>query len=84
MKFKLPFTISEALRNLQPGESLLIPCNGKTVQSTQSSINSMLPKQGLQSRDYSQRKALIIQDEHHSPSPVIIVTRAAAEVAGAA
>lgn len=35
MTLKIPCSnISQALAELQPGESLLIPCNGKTIQVT--------------------------------------------------
>ena len=76
--------VSQALAELKPGESLVVPCNGKTTQSTQSSIGSMIARRQLASAMYSQSKALIVRDELSLPIPVIIVTRRAAEIAGAA
>ncbi|HDS1779026.1 TPA: hypothetical protein QEM49_003555 [Pseudomonas putida] len=76
--------VSQALAELKPGESLVVPCNGKTTQSTQSSIGSMLARRQLDTAMFSQNKALIVRDERSLPIPVIIVTRRAAEIAGAA
>ena len=45
--------VSQALAELKPGESLIVPCNGKTTQSTQSSIGSMLARRQLASAMYS-------------------------------
>ena len=44
----------------------------------------MLARRQLASAMYSQSKALIVRDELSLPIPVIIVTRRAAEIAGAA
>nr|WP_172689278.1 hypothetical protein [Pseudomonas fluorescens]ARJ57880.1 hypothetical protein [Pseudomonas fluorescens] len=76
MSLKIPCSnISQALAELQPGESLLIPCNGKTIQVTQSSITSMLKKRKLVMAEFSQRKTLLIRDENTLPDPMILVTR---------
>jgi hypothetical protein len=53
-------------------ESLLIPCNGKTIQVTQSSITSMLKKRNLIMAEFSQRKTLLVRDEHSLPDPLIL------------
>ncbi|KPX83609.1 MULTISPECIES: hypothetical protein [Pseudomonas syringae group] len=74
--------VSQALAELEPGEALVVPCNGKTTQSTQSSIGSMLARRKLASAMFSQNKALIVRDEFSLPIPVIIVTRRAAQLAG--
>ena len=75
MHIKFPAQKSTALAELGYGESLLVPCNERTVQSVQSSIQSLYAKKGLPSREFSQRKALLVLDEHVYPLPVIIVTR---------
>lgn len=67
--------ISQALSDLRDGESLLVPCNGKTLQSTQSSIGSMLKRRKLDTKQFSQSKAMLLQDEHHLPIPFVVVTR---------
>jgi hypothetical protein len=67
--------ISQALAELLPGESLLIPCNGKTIQVTQSSITSMMKKRNLIMAEFSQRKTLLIRDENSLPDPLILVSR---------
>lgn len=50
------------------------------MQSVQSSIQSLYAKKGLSSREFSQRKALLILDEHMLPVPVVVVTRKRAEL----
>lgn len=76
MTLKIPCSnISQALARLQPGESLLIPCNGKTIQVTQSSITSMLKKRKLVMAEFSQKKTLLIRDENSMPDPLILVSR---------
>ena len=76
MTLKIPCgNISQALAELLPGESLLIPCNGKTIQVTQSSITSMLKKRNLLMAEFSQRKTLLVRDEHSLPDPLILVSR---------
>jgi hypothetical protein len=76
MTLKIPCgNISQALAELQPGESLLIPCNGKTLQVTQSSITSMLRKRKLIMGEFSQRKSLLIRDENSYPDVLILVSR---------
>ncbi|MFM0069254.1 DEAD/DEAH box helicase family protein [Paraburkholderia aspalathi] len=66
---KFPAQKSTALAELGFGESILIPCNNRTVQSVQSTIQSLYAKKGLVSREFSQRKALLIFDEHVLPCP---------------
>jgi hypothetical protein len=79
MTLKIPCgNISQALAELLPGESLLIPCNGKTIQVTQSSITSMLKKRKLVMAEFSQRKTLLIRDENSLPDPLILVSRSSA------
>ncbi|RMN07294.1 MULTISPECIES: hypothetical protein [Pseudomonas syringae group] len=76
MTLKIPCgNISQALAELQPGESLLIPCNGKTIQVTHSSITSMLKKRKLIMAEFIQRKTLLIRDENSLPVPLILVSR---------
>lgn len=75
MHIKFPTQKSTALAELGYDESLLVPCNDRTIQSVQSSIQSLYAKKGLSSHEFSQRKALLILDEHVRPLPVIIVTR---------
>lgn len=75
MHIKFPAQKGAALAELGYGESLLVPCNDRTIQSVQSSIQSLYTRKGLVSREFSQRKALLILDEHVLPMPVIIVTR---------
>ena len=77
MHIKFPGQKGTALAELEYGESLLVPCNERTIQSVQSSIQSLYVKKGLVSREFSQRKALLILDEHVLPVPVILVTRQA-------
>nr|WP_172687562.1 hypothetical protein [Pseudomonas syringae]ARO44799.1 hypothetical protein [Pseudomonas syringae pv. actinidiae] len=79
MTLKIPCgNISQALAELLPGESLLIPCNGKTIQVTQSSITSMLKKRNLIMAEFSQKKTLLIRDENSLPDPLILVSRRSA------
>ncbi|QBN93008.1 hypothetical protein DXO206_023240 (plasmid) [Xanthomonas oryzae pv. oryzae] len=80
MHIKFPMQKGMALAELGYGESLLVPCNDRTVQSVQSSIQSLYAKKGLSSREFSQRKALLILDEHMLPVPVVVVTRKRAEL----
>ncbi|WP_321959343.1 hypothetical protein [Burkholderia cenocepacia] len=80
MHIKFPVQKGIALAELGYGESLLFPCNDRTVQSVQSSIQSLYAKKGLASREFSQRKALLILDEHVLPVPVVVVTRQRVEV----
>lgn len=75
MRIKFPAQKGTALAELQFGESILIPCNDRTVQSVQSTIQSLYVKKGLVSREFSQCKALLIINERILPMPVIIVTR---------
>ncbi|KNH08339.1 hypothetical protein BRCH_00239c [Candidatus Burkholderia brachyanthoides] len=75
MHIKFPGQKGAALSELEYGESLLVPCNDSTVQSVQSSIQSLYAKKHLVSREFSQRKALLVFDEHVPPVPVIVVTR---------
>lgn len=75
MHIKFPAQKGVALAELGYGESLLVPCNDRTIQSVQSSIQSLYNRKGLVAREFSQRKALLILDEHVLPMPVIIVTR---------
>lgn len=44
----------------------------------------MLARRQLATAMFTQNKALIVRDERSLPIPVIIVTRRAAEIAGAA
>lgn len=78
MSMKIPCSnISLALAELEPGESLLIPCNGKSIQTTQSSISSMLKKRKLNLAEFSQKKTLLVRDENTLPVPLILVSRSA-------
>lgn len=70
-----PENKTAAICGLEHGESLIIPCNGSTVQSTQSSIQGIYFKKGLNTTEFSQRKALLVFDEKTMPLAVIVVTR---------
>ncbi|MNJ65649.1 hypothetical protein D3C77_616730 [compost metagenome] len=70
-----PGSRTEAICGLGHGESLIIPCNGSTVRSTQSAIQGIYSKKALNAAEYSQRKALLIFDENTMPLAVIVVTR---------
>lgn len=80
MHIKFPAGKGVALAELEYGESLLIPCNERTVQSVQSSIQSLYARKKLVALEFSQRKALLIFDEHMLPVPVVVVTRQSGEV----
>ncbi|HGW4498761.1 TPA: hypothetical protein ACNIE0_005260 [Pseudomonas aeruginosa] len=75
MNIVFPAKKTDALLALQPGESLMIACNDMTVQSVQSSIQSIASKKGIGC--ITQRKALIVFDEQTLPIPVIVVTKQA-------
>jgi hypothetical protein len=76
MCLKIPCgNISQALAELEPGESLLIPCNGKSVQTTQCSISSMLKKRKMNLAEFTQKKTLLLRDERSLPVPLILVSR---------
>jgi len=70
-----PENRTSAICGLASGESLIIPCNDRTVQSTQSSIQGIYSKKGLNTAEFSQRKALLVFDEKTMPMAVIVVTR---------
>lgn len=75
MNIKFSGQKTVALAELSVGESLLFPCNNRTVQSVQSSIQSLYPKRGKNSKEFRQKKALLIFDENVLPQVVIVVTR---------
>lgn len=75
MNIVFPAKKTDALLALHPGESLIIACNDMTVQSVQSSIQSIVSKKGIGLGCITQRKALIVFDEETLPMPVIIVTK---------
>lgn len=77
MNIVFPAKKTDALLALQPGESLMIACNDMTVQSVQSSIQSIASKKGIGLGGITQRKALIVFDEQTLPIPVIVVTKQA-------
>lgn len=70
-----PENKTAAICGLEHGESVIIPCNGSTVQSTQNSIQGIYSKKGLNTKEFSQRKALLVFDEKSMPMAVIVVTR---------
>lgn len=70
-----PENKTASICGLQHGESVIIPCNGSTVQSTQNTIQGIYSKKGLNTAEYSQRKALLIFDEKTLPLAVIVVSR---------
>lgn len=47
MHIKFPAQKGVALAELGYGESLLVPCNGRTIQSVQSSIQPLYNRKGL-------------------------------------
>ncbi len=77
MNIVFPAKKTDALLALHPGESLIIACNEMTVQSVQSSIQSIASKKGFGVGCITQRKALIVFDEDTLPMPVIVVTKQA-------
>lgn len=70
-----PQNKTAAICGLEHGESLIIPCNGSTIQSTQNSIQGIYSKKGLNNAEFSQRKALLVFDEKTMPLAVVVVTR---------
>lgn len=77
-----PENKTAAICGLEHGESLIIPCNGSTVQSTQNSIQGIYSKKGLNTAEFSQRKALLVFDEKTMPLAVIVVTRTVGPLPG--
>ncbi|GGM26203.1 hypothetical protein GCM10009425_41130 [Pseudomonas asuensis] len=75
MNFISPFKKSEAICNLAPGDSLVITCGDRSIQSIQSEVNRILSRKLLLSEDYYQAKAMIIVDDKTKPVIVNIVTR---------
>lgn len=75
MKLIFPGSKTEALLALQAGESLVVPCGDRAVQSVMSSLASLPPKRGVAASSFTQRKALIIIDETLRPLPIVLVTR---------
>ncbi len=69
MNIKFPAQKNTALAELAVGESLLFPCNSRTVQSVQSSIQSLYPKKNKVYKQFTQRKALLILDGGYKPEP---------------
>ncbi|NWC90514.1 hypothetical protein [Pseudomonas reactans] len=74
-----PVNKTAAICGLANGESLIIPCNDSSVQSTHNSIQSIYSKKGLNTAEYKQRKALLVFDENTLPMAVVVVTRTLAD-----
>jgi len=70
-----PVNKTAAICALAHGESIIIPCNDSTVQSTQNAIQGIYSKKGLNTVEYKQRKALLVFDENTLPVAVVVVTR---------
>ncbi|AXQ51007.1 hypothetical protein DZC31_30325 (plasmid) [Stenotrophomonas rhizophila] len=70
-----PENKTAAICGLADGQSLVIPCNNSSIQSVQSGIQGVYAKKGLNTAEFSQRKALLVFDEQTLPVAVIVVTR---------
>lgn len=73
-----PDNKTEMICKLGFGQSALIPCNENTVKSTQSNIQGIFSKKGLNSQEFTLKKALLVFDQYTLPVAVVVVTRSAA------
>lgn len=77
MNLTFPGNKTDALLGLHAGDSLVIPCGARKVQSVMSTIASLPAKRGVPAGEFTQRKALLVFDETMTPLPVVVVTRRA-------
>lgn len=64
----------ELLENLKIGQTTVFICK-TNLALTQSKIQSLYKNKSLAGRKFSQKKALIVIDEHFMPLPIVLVTR---------
>jgi len=75
-KITLPGNISrsQAIKDLPPGETILLPCNGQTPTRLESSVYATLKNLKLPTKQYKMRSVLLVLDEHTLPIRVVLLS----------